>query len=140
MKFTFLISALLAIGPVVQAKDRIITVRPGSPRETFLVGAKTKSEGDYIHFVFTVSPRTTKSTLPFDCALSLKNQSIGWHIDSPCFDERSKRVKSETISLKIPANELADAHFEFRYHIPQSDITEIWRMKLTDYQNGADPK
>jgi hypothetical protein len=115
-------------------------VSPGSPKETFLIGAATHRVGDSIVFEITISPRTTKPTWPFDCSLTTEVGKVEWHISSPCYDPKSKKADAETIKLTIPVSQVPSAVFEFRYYLKVVDTTEIWKIELKSYKDGAEPE
>ena len=125
-----------------EAKESVITVSPGNPRETFLIGSTTETLGETVSFRITISPRTTKPTLPFDCSIVTEAGEIGWHIETPCYDDAEKKATTEVIKISIPKSQLEMAVFEFRfrYQLSQTDTTEIWQIRLADYVDGAKPE
>lgn len=140
MKTILLGLLIIACSYEAHADETLIKVKPGSPRETFIIGAQAISTGDQIKITFTIQPRTTKDTLPFDCLLSVDDRTCGWRIKSPCFDSIRKQAAKEEISVTVQKAELKKAYFEFRYNLKTIDKTEIWRMQLADYENGAKPE
>ena len=122
------------------AKESVIHVSPGSPKETFLIGATTHKRGESIVFEITIAPRTTKPTWPFDCSLTTDTGKVEWHIDSPCYDSKLKQEATETIKLTIPSSQVPSAVFEFRYYVKVIDTTEVWKIELKNYKDGAEPE
>lgn len=109
-----------------EAQDLVSTVSPGNPKETFLIGATTEDDGETISFNITISPRTTKPTRPFDCSVETEAGKIGWHIETPCYDDGEKEPMTEEIKISIPKSQLDMAVFEFRYQLSQTGSMEIW--------------
>lgn len=122
------------------AKESVIRVSPGSPKETFLIGASAQRNGDSIIFEITISPRTTKPTWPFDCSLTTETGRVEWRIDSPCYDSMSKNATEEKIRLTIPISQVSSAVFGFRYYLKSIDTTEIWKIELKNYKEDVKPE
>lgn len=135
-----LILLLFAASMACRADEHVIRVSPGSPKETFLIGATAKKVGDSIAFEISISPRTTKPTFPFDCLVTTQAGSIGWHIGAPCFNQRKKKADEEIVRISIPESQVDGAVFEFRFYLATVENTEIWRIQLKDYKNGAEPE
>lgn len=136
-----LLTLLLSITALnCEGKESVITVSPGNPRETFLIGSTTEKRGETISFRITITPRTTKPTWPFDCSVKTGAGIVGWHIEKPCYDEAKEISTTEVIQISIPEAQLESAVFEFRYRIGEIDTTEIWQIRLADYARGAEPE
>ena len=132
--------AFLATVITCFANESVIRVSPGSPKEAFLIGATAKKIGDSIAFEISIAPRTTKPTWQFDCLVTTAAGSVGWRIDTPCIDQKKKKTGKEIIKIVIPEAQIDTAVFECRHHLPSINTTEIWRIQLQDYKNGAYPE